>query len=1017
MTPEDPPPLALAAARLAALPALPALSSLPALQAPERANAAAASGADADDPNERALRQLVVEAAAACDAPTALLTLLDADLPQAWMHHGELPVSGTTRHPAFTRHVLAGDDAVLEIPSTLDDPRFATHPWVAGVARVRFYAGAPLALAGVRVGALCVLDTRARSLTPAQRDRLAGLAALAGTLLEARARHLELARDLHTSEARYRAMVEEQTDLVAVVDAQGRLPYANATFAALFGRTPEQLAGLAWADLLDPGEASNLRGQLRQARERGIPVVGETRVPSARDGARVIEWTHRAVAGHGTVHAVGRDVTERKHLERELFASELRYRSLFDHMQSGFALHEVQFGDDGQPVDLRYLAVNAAHARMMGFDEDRMLGSTLAQLFPKAGGESAYWLNTFAQVAIDGETRRFERHSPFYDRWYDVIAYSPAPQQVATIVEDITARKRAQQEIEAQHEQLRVTLHSIGDAVITTDNAGRVRYLNPVAERLTGWDDASAQGQPLDAVFRIVDEQTRAALPNPVTRHLAAGREVVAADAGPEPTVYATLLNRHGEEAGIEESVAPICAADGAVMGAVLVFRDVSDQRRMAREMNYRATHDALTGLVNRTDFEARLQHTLRLAHADDSSHALMYIDLDQFKLVNDACGHAAGDQLLRQVSSLLKQCVRTRDTLARLGGDEFGVILEFCTIEQAQRVAEQICERMDEYRFVQEDRRFRVGTSIGLVPLDHRWPSTQSVLQAADAACYAAKEAGRNRVHAWFDADHHLRLRHGEMQWVSRLEQALDDDRFELWGQRIAPINAASAGLHVEVLLRLRDVDGVVVAPGAFLPAAERFHLATRIDRWVVAAVVGWMARHRERLADIATIAVNLSGQSIGDAAFLRHVSEIIAATAFDAHKLCFEITETAAITNMADANAFIRAMQSHGIRFALDDFGAGASGFGYLKSLPVDYLKIDGQFVRDLIDDPLDRAAVRCFREVAAAVGTQTIAEFVETEATAAMLAELGIDFGQGYLYHRPEPLDRAVGFEAAA
>jgi diguanylate cyclase (GGDEF)-like protein/PAS domain S-box-containing protein len=858
--------------------------------------------------------------------------------------------------------------------------------------------------------------------------------ALAGALRESLAREAALARDLRTSEARYRAMVEEQTDLVAVVDAQGRLPYANAAFAALFGRTPEQLAGLAWSELLSPGEARNLHGQLRQARERGIPVVGETRVPSARDGERVIEWTHRAVPGDATVHSVGRDITERKHLERELFASELRYRSLFDHMQSGFALHEVLLDDAGTPADLRYLAVNAAHARMMGFDEDRMLGSTLTQLFPNHDSESAYWLHTFAQVAIDGVTCRFERHSPFYDRWYDVIAYSPAPQQVATIVEDITARKRVQQQIQAQHEQLRVTLHSIGDAVITTDNEGRVRYLNPVAERLTGWDDASAQGQPLDAVFRIVDEQTRAPLPDPVMRHLARSRDAAAAagpmagtppDAPPETpaetpaetVTYATLLHRDGSEAGIEESVAPICAADGAVMGAVLVFRDVTDQRRMAREMSYRATHDALTGLVNRSDFEARLQHTLRLAHADDSSHALMYIDLDQFKLVNDACGHAAGDQLLRQVSSLLKQCVRTRDTLARLGGDEFGVILEFCTIEQASRVAEQICERMDEYRFVQDDRRFRVGTSIGLVPLDRRWPSTQSVLQAADAACYAAKEAGRNRVHAWFDADHHLRLRHGEMQWVSRLEQALDDDRFELWGQRIAPINAVGAGLHVEVLLRLRDLDDVIVAPGAFLPAAERFHLVTRIDRWVVAAVTAWMARHRERLAGVATIAVNLSGQSIGDAAFLRHVSEIIAGTAFDARKLCFEITETAAITNMADANAFIRAMQSHGIRFALDDFGAGASGFGYLKSLPVDYLKIDGQFVRDLIDDPLDRAAVRCFREVAAAVGTQTIAEFVETPATAAMLAELGIDFGQGYLYHRPEPLDRATGLDDAS
>jgi diguanylate cyclase (GGDEF)-like protein/PAS domain S-box-containing protein len=1025
----------------------------------------------ASDPTDRALRQLVAEAAAACGAPTALLSLIDIDRQHVWMRHGSLPVTGTSRHPSFCTHALAAEGDVLEVPSALDDARFASHPWVAGAPAVRFYAGAPIALAsegladgGVRIGALCVLDTAPRTLTPFQRERLAGLAALAGTLLDDRRRRLALARDLRASETRYRAMVEDQTDLVALVDADGRLRYANTAFAALFGRTPDEMTGLVWCDLLPAGEGASLRGQLRQARDRGLPVLGETRVGTSRDGQRWIEWTHRAVASmarpmpgaavapvdadaahdDGAVHSVGRDVTARKHLERELFVSESRYRSLFDHMQSGFALHELLLDAEGRPADVRFLAVNAAHARMMGLAQERIVDATLTDLYGHVGAEFEFLLKSFAPVALEGTTVRFEHYVRPLDRWVDIVAYRPAPMQFASIAEDVTERKRAQHELQAQHEQLRVTLHSIGDAVITTDNAGRVQYLNPVAERLTGWDDAYAHGERLDAVFRIIDDETRDPLPNLVRRCLAAARRASAVDVelpfepgddeddvAARDTVYdtsgldttpgalgelvaqpATLIHRLGTEAGIEASVAPICAADGSVLGAVLVFRDVTDQRRMAREMSYRATHDALTGLVNRSDFESRLQHTLRLAHTDGSAHALMYIDLDQFKLVNDACGHAAGDQLLRQVSELLSQCVRSRDTLARLGGDEFGVILEFCSTEQAQRVAEQICERMDEYRFVQDDRRFRIGTSIGLVPLDGRWPTTQSVLQAADAACYAAKEAGRNRVHAWFDADHHLRLRHGEMQWVTQLEQALDDERFELFGQRIAPIRATEDGLHLEVLLRLRGPDGAIVAPGAFLPAAERFHLATRIDRWVVATVVSWMARHRDRLTHVSTIAVNLSGQSIGDAAFLRHVNEILEATDFDAGKLCFEITETAAITSMAEAKAFILAMQSHGIRFALDDFGAGASGFGYLKTLPVDYLKIDGQFVRDLMDDPLDRAAIRCFREVAAAVGTQTIAEFVETDAIADMLSQLGIDYGQGYLYHRPEPLDAAAG-----
>ena len=840
-----------------------------------------------------------------------------------------------------------------------------------------------------------------------------------------------LSLDLQAAEQRYAAMVEDQSDLVVLLDDQARLQYANRAFAERCGETAEYLVGSPLTDWIEPEDARALLGQLRQSLQRGGPIVGESRLLGAAREPRWIEWTHRPVRGQGNaaLHSVGRDITQRKQLERRLVASETQYRTLFDHMQNGFVLHEMLLDARGEPADLRYLAANAAFARMLGFTQAQLIGARLSELYPGDNPEGREWLRTFVRVAMDGASLRFERYSPAFDRWYDVIAYRPAPMQFAAIVTDITDRRRAQESVEAQHEQLRVTLHSIGDAVITTDNLARVEYLNPAAERLTGWRDGDARGRPIDAVFRTIDDASREPLPDPVQRCLAAERaseDAAARRAGDEPAgadvaqapasgAAATLINRHGTEIGIEETVSPIRGSDGRVRGAVLVFRDVSDQRRMAREMSYRATHDALTGLVNRSAFEARLQHTLRLAQADGSVHALMYIDLDQFKLVNDACGHAAGDGLLRQVAALLKQCVRTRDTLARLGGDEFGVILEFCPTDQAMRVAQQICARMDEYRFVHEERRFRVGTSIGLVPLDGRWPSTQTVMQAADSACYAAKEAGRNRVHAWFDADHHLRLRHGEMQWVTRLEQALDESRFELFGQRIQPICAEPRGLHCEVLLRLRGEDGQLVPPGAFLPAAERFHMATRIDRYVVAAVVEWMASRADALGHVGTIAVNLSGQSISDPSFLRQVTDVVGAVDFARHKLCFEVTETAAITNMAEATHFVDVMRGQGIRFALDDFGAGASSFGYLKTLSVDYLKIDGQFIRDLLEDPLDLATVRCFRDVAEAVGTRTIAEFVESEEIAQMLSDIGIDYGQGYLYHRPEPIDAAVGLTA--
>ena len=557
------------------------------------------------------------------------------------------------------------------------------------------------------------------------------------------------------------------------------------------------------------------------------------------------------------------------------------------------------------------------------------------------------------------------------------------------------------QELAEQHELLRVTLQSIGDAVITTDAQGRVVWLNPVAERMTGWLSGEAIGRPLAQVFHIVNEETRLPTESPVDLCLAQGKVVGLAN-------HTLLISREGDEFGIEDSAAPIRNDKGVTLGVVLVFHDVTEQRRLSGEMSHRAKHDALTGLVNRTAFDSRLRHLLHKTHEDRGLHALMYIDLDQFKLVNDACGHAVGDQLLQQVAKLLAEVVRSRDTLARLGGDEFAVLLEHCSADQAQRVAQQICERMDDFRFVHEERRFRIGTSIGLVPVDNRWANTAAILQAADAACYAAKEAGRNRVHTWFDSDLAIRTRNGEMKWATRIEQALDDNRFELHAQRILPLQGSGHGLHAEVLLRMIDTDGSRVLPGAFLPAAERFHLASRIDRWVLRATITWM-KAQPSLAHIGELCVNLSGQSIGDRTFHRWATEALSVAGEDVcSRLCLEVTETAAVTNLADAALFIEQIRAVGVRVALDDFGAGASSFGYLKTLPVDTLKIDGQFVRDLLDDPLDEAAVRCFVDVAKLMRLKTVAEFVDREETLAHLRAMGVDFAQGYFVHRPAPIE---------
>ncbi|MFL6600285.1 MAG: putative bifunctional diguanylate cyclase/phosphodiesterase [Steroidobacteraceae bacterium] len=486
---------------------------------------------------------------------------------------------------------------------------------------------------------------------------------------------------------------------------------------------------------------------------------------------------------------------------------------------------------------------------------------------------------------------------------------------------------------------------------------------------------------------------------------------------------------------------APICLGDGSPVGALCVLdrkprklraeqldilrhlaqaaaaalegrRAIQQLRETSGEMHYHATHDALTGLVNRSEFEVRLRRVLQKAGEDRSEHALLYVDIDQFKLVNDSCGHAIGDQLLQEVGKLFAATIRARDTLARLGGDEFAIILEHCPVEQAQRVAQQICEAMSNFRFSHDDRSFRVGASIGLVPVDDRWTTTAAIMQAADASCYAAKEAGRNRVHLWLDTDTAIRVRAGEMQWAMRIEHALDQNQFVLHAQRIEELGTQSEGswgqgIRAEALLRMQD-EGGLVPPGAFLPAAERFHLASRLDRWVLQHALAWL-RGLPDVRAIRALSINLSGQSIGDRAFHRHaIDSFREAGPRICAQVCVEITETAAVTNMADAAVFIRQIRALGVQVALDDFGAGASSFGYLKTLPVDYLKIDGQFVRDVVDDPMDEAAVRCFAEVARILGVKTVAEFVDRPEVLAKLRLMGIDYAQGFLLHRPAPLN---------
>ncbi len=581
-----------------------------------------------------------------------------------------------------------------------------------------------------------------------------------------------------------------------------------------------------------------------------------------------------------------------------------------------------------------------------------------------------------------------------------------APIKMTGVNWDVTDIREMTDELEEQHELLQVTLDSIGDAVITTDARGLTQWLNPVAQRMTGWTKQEAKGRPLGQVFHIINEETRLKTENPVETCLSQGKTVGLAN-------HTVLISRSGEEFGIEDSAAPIRGKDGKILGVVLVFHDVTEQRRLSGEVSYRAKHDPLTGLVNRSEFEVRLSRLLNACHEERSTHALLCIDLDQFKIINDTCGHSVGDQALIQVSKLFKKIIRSRDTLARLGGDEFGVILEHCNEAQAQLVAEKICVRMEEYRFINQNHRFRIGASIGLVVMDNRWPTPASVMQAADNSCFAAKDAGRNRVHVYCDSDLAIRTRHGEMQWTTRIENALDEARFVLFAQKIKGLQTKQNGIYAEVLIRMIDENGKIIPPGAFLPAAERFHLASRLDRWVIQHSLQWLCSlSRQAFDNIETLCINLSGQSVGDRTFHDYTCDLLQELDLSyREKLCVEITETVAITNLTDASFFIERLKGLGVKIALDDFGAGASSFGYLKSLDVDVLKIDGQFIQDVLTDPLDEAAVRCFVDVAKVVGLKTVAEFVDQQEVLDKVKQLGIDYAQGYLLHEPENINKLL------
>ena len=577
-------------------------------------------------------------------------------------------------------------------------------------------------------------------------------------------------------------------------------------------------------------------------------------------------------------------------------------------------------------------------------------------------------------------------------------------ERLITDTRDVTDRKLAERAAVEDKERVQVTLDSLGDAVITTDGYGHINYLNPLAQELTGWPKQVAIGLPMEAILKVSEERAGVVCTNPISLYLDIGNSA-------DTTSQLVLESRSGHSLPINIRVSPIRDRHGRLIGTVAIFHDVSKERRLHRQLSYQATHDALTGLINRLEFESRLASLLRDARENpERTHVLLYLDLDQFKVVNDTCGHRAGDEMLRQLTEIFCESVRSTDTVARLGGDEFGILLHDCSLEHAKDIGNTIMESVRGYRFSWLEVSFDVGVSIGVVEISSDCESLDSLLSHADVACYAAKEAGRNRQHVYSDGQ--APERHREMRWVARITKAIREDRLQIFHQPIVALDTeASRKGHFELLLRMRDENDDLVSPALFIPAAERFNLMPAIDRWVVHRALTRLACRCGPAEDEAyTLSINLSGASLSDEDFLDFVKFELEAAALPAGAVCFEITETAAISNLSRVVHFMSELKAMGCLFSLDDFGSGLSSFAYLKNLPVDYLKIDGGFIRNITGDSVEYNMTDAINRVGRALGLKVIAEQVENEAVVQKLIEIGVEYAQGYFFGVPEPVEDA-------
>jgi diguanylate cyclase (GGDEF)-like protein/PAS domain S-box-containing protein len=661
------------------------------------------------------------------------------------------------------------------------------------------------------------------------------------------------------------------------------------------------------------------------------------------------------------------------------------------------------------------LYANRQFATFVGVDRIELVGRKLGDLVPpeyaelvnenirrRFAGEPSAERYEIEMVGMQGQVSRLEITTA-------VVDYEGAPALLVTGVEIIptqtvqTLRLSSDSGASGMHT---LALDSLAEAIIATDAAGLITYINPAAERLTGSGATAAIGKTLEDIVGFVDETDRRLLSDPVRQALTSGAPV-------NLSRRALLLSRaNGSERSIELSASPIRNDVKELIGAVVLLHDVTELRGLARQMSYQATHDALTGLVNRREFEGRLEEAIESGHRGDGQHVLCYLDLDRFKVVNDTSGHLAGDSMLREVAKVLRDAVRDSDTVARLGGDEFGMLLIGCPLEKARQIADDVCRAVGDYRFVWKDKIFNIGVSIGLVEISRESGTLEELFAAADSACYVAKKQGSGRVAVYSARDEALARHTGEIQWLQKLQSALKENRFQLYHQPIVPAYGQDGGgPAMEVFVRLQDEAGHEVPPSEFVRAAERYRLMSLVDRWVVQTTLAALGRGAIPIPANRSVAINVSGQTLADVQFLEFVVECLDSTGVTPSQVCFEITETAVVANLDHARRFVGVLHGMGCQFALDDFGSGVGSFSNLKNLPMDYLKIDGSFMRNLARDSVNQAMVTAMIKLARTLNFKVIAEQVEDEAGLEAARRMGVDYIQGYVVGRPQLLSLAA------